>query len=323
MYRALATLAFAAGALSAPLAATAQDRYPEKPVRIVVPFPAGSAPDVVARVLADDYGNAWKQPVLVENVPGAAGSVAAERVARAPADGYTLLLSGDAAMTTNVALYEKLAYAPLRDFAPISLVVETPNVLVVHPDVPARSVQELVALAKSQPGKLTYASAGSGTSQHLAGELFNRAAGVAVTHVPYKGPQAVQDVMAGRVTMVFGNVVTTLPQVRDGRLRALAVTSNARVELVPDLPTMAEAGLPDVDAIAWFGLLAPAGTPPAIVRAVHERTIAALGNPQLRAKLVSTGMIVVGNDPAAFAKRIEIEIARKGALVRAIGAKAD
>lgn len=323
MYRALAALAIAAGAIFAPLAATAQERYPDKPVRIVAPFPPSSPPDLIGRLLAEEFGNAWKQPVVLENVPGAAGSVAAERVARAPADGYTLLLSGDAAMTTNVALYEKLAYAPLRDFAPISLVVETPNVLVVHPDVPARSVQDLVALAQSQPGKLTYASAGSGTSQHLAGELFNRAAGVAVAHVPYKGPQALQDVMAGRVTMTFGNVVTTLPQVRDGRLRALAVTSKTRVDLLPDLPTMAEAGLPDVDAIAWFGLLAPAGTPPSVVRAVHERVMAAIGSPALRAKLVNTGMIVVGSDPVAFAKRIEVEIARKGALVRAIGAKVD
>jgi tripartite-type tricarboxylate transporter receptor subunit TctC len=248
--------------------AAAQSGYPGKPVRFIVQFPPGSAPDITARLVGEQLSQSWGQPVLIENMLGAGGGIGAAHVARSAPDGYTLLFSGDAAMTTNVSLYEKLPYDPLKDFSPITLAVLSTNVLVVHPSVQARNVQELIALAKSQPGKLSYASAGSGTSQHLGGELLKQMAGVDIVHIPYKGgPAAIQDVVAGRVPMMFANIVTALPPVRDGKLRGLAVSSLKRWPATPDLPTMAESGLPGFEAVAWFGLLAPAGTPDAIKRA--------------------------------------------------------
>lgn len=310
--------------LSMALGASAQTGFPEKPVRVVAPFPAGTGADISARIVTQKLGELWARPVVVENVPGAAGSVGAERVAKSAPDGYTLLFSGDAAMTTNVTLYPKLAYDPLRDFAPIMNFVETPNVLVVHPSLPARSVKELVGLAKSRPGDITYASSGSGTSQHLAGALLASRAGVDLSHVPFKDPaQAMSDVIGGRVTMFFGGSLFILPQVRAGKVRAIAVSSLRRIPVAPELPTIAESGYPDFQAVAWFGLLAPAGTPAAVLARLQEDAARVIAMSDVRSKFTENGGIVVGNTPAQFAEQIKTEIVSKGILVRASNAKAN
>ncbi|MFN0301229.1 MAG: Bug family tripartite tricarboxylate transporter substrate binding protein [Burkholderiales bacterium] len=304
--------------------AAAQSSYPDKPIRIIVQTPPGAAPDILARLLGQNLTGAWGKPVIVENAPGAAGIVAAEKVAKSAPDGYTLGMPGDAPMTTNVTLYGKLPYDPLRDFAHITIVAETMNMLVVHPSVSAKNVQELIALAKSQPGKLNYATAGSGTSQHLGGEMMKSMAGVDILHIPYKSAiQGIQSVLSGEVTMTFGNVVTALPYVRDGRLRALAVTSSKRSLEAPDVPTMAQAGLPGFEAVAWFGLVAPAGTPPAVLAKWHKETLRVLAQPEVRSKIAGLGAVIVGNSPEAFTAQIKAEIESKGKVIRATGAKPD
>jgi tripartite-type tricarboxylate transporter receptor subunit TctC len=298
--------------------------YPDRQVRMLVGFPPGGAPDLTARVVAQALSETWGKPVVVEAVTGAAGNIAAGHAAKAASDGYTLLMSGDAAMTTNVSLYEKLPYDPLKDFSPITLVTIAPNVMMVHPSLTARSINELVALAKAQPGKLTYASSGSGTSQHLAGELFRHRAGVDIVHVPYKAAASMtQDLLAGRVDMVFANFVIAQPLLKEGKMRGLAVSSLKRASAAPDVPTMSELGFPDFEAVAWFGLLAPAGTPQPVIRKVHQDTVAALALPAVRSRLINVGLEVVGSTPQEFANRIRDEIAEKGKLVRASGAKAD
>ena len=304
--------------------AYAQTSYPEKPVRIVVPGPAGGGFDIIARTVAQKFSEAWAKPVLVENVPGAAGSVGAERVAKSAADGYTLVFSGDAAMTTNMTLYPKLGYDSLRDFAPIMIFVETPNILIVHPSLPVKNVKELVALAKSRPGQITYASVGAGTSQHLAGALLAHSAVIDINHIPYKdAAQAMTDVIAGRVTMTFGNTLFMLPLVRAGKVRAVAVSSRKRVPAAPELPTVAESGYPGFHAVAWFGLLAPAGTPAAVLGKVQQESARVIAMPDVRSKIIENGGEIVGNSPAEFAAQIKAEIDSKGNLVRASGAKAN
>lgn len=314
----LLALSLVAGATSV----AAQANYPDKVVRFVVGFPPGSVPDVTARVVSQKFTEAWGKPVVVENFPGTAGSIGAERAAKSAPDGYTLLFSGDAAMTTNVTLYPKLGYDPVRDFAPIMNFIETPNVLVLHPSVPARSVKELVALARARPGDLSYASGGSGTSQHLAGELLRSMAKIDIVHVPYKSfAQAMPDVLAGRVGMVFGNITQTMPLVRADKLRGLAVSSLKRASAIPDLPTMAESGFPGFEAVAWFGLLAPAGTPPAVLGKLQHESARVIALPDVRAKFIEAGAEIVGNSPAEFAAQIKAEIVRKGKLIRESGAK--
>jgi tripartite-type tricarboxylate transporter receptor subunit TctC len=291
---------------------TAQSTYPDKPIRIIVQTPPGGAPDVLARLIGPHISEAWGKPIIIENAVGAAGIVAADKVAKS------------APMTTNVTLYGKLPYDPLRDFAPITIVAETMNMLVVHPTVAAKNLQELIALAKSQPGKLNYASGGSGTSQHLGGETMKSMTGVDILHIPYKSAiQAIQSVLSGDVTMNFGNVVTALPYVRDGRLRALAVTSSKRSAAAPDIPTMAQSGLAGFEAVAWFGLVAPAGTPPAIVAKWHQETVRVLAIPEVRSKIAGLGAEIVGNTPEAMAAQIKAEIVSKGNVIKATGAKPD
>jgi tripartite-type tricarboxylate transporter receptor subunit TctC len=298
--------------------------YPDKPVRLVVPFPAGAPADIMARVVTAKVAESWGKPIVLDHVPGMVGSIGADRAAKAPADGYTFLVSGDAAMTTNVSLYPSLPYHPLKHFVPITLAVESTNILAVHPSLPAASVAELVALAKAAPGKLSYASSGSGSSQHLAGELFKAMAGVDFVHVPYKGaPQALQDVLGGRVAFNFANVAVVLPMVKEGKLRGLAVSSRNRWPSVPHLPTMDEAGLPGFEAIAWFGFLAPTGTPAPIVSRLHRDITAALALPEVRGRLSEVGLEVVASSAAQFEQRIRDEIVSKGELVRRSGAKAD
>src|SRR5262249_5407770 len=260
--------------LFAPQQASAQSNYPNRPVKILVGFTPGTAPDLAARILADRFAEVWGTPFVVENIPGAGSNVATERVAKAAADGYTLLMGGNSSLVINPSLYETLPFDPLKDFAPISQVFIAANVLAVPTEVPVKSVAELVALAKAQPGKLSYGHAGVGTSQHLGAELFKYMAKVDIASVPYRGTTAMMpDLLAGRITMSFANIVNVLPLAREGKLRALAITSIKRSALAPDLPTMAESGFPGFEAVPWFGLLAPANTPKDIVEKLHAETV--------------------------------------------------
>ena len=312
--------------LTASPSVLAQPAFPEKPVRIIVGFIAGgSGADLIARLVGPKLSEWWRQPVIVDNMPGQVANIAAARVAKAAPDGYTLVATGDAALTTNVTLYGKqLPYDPLKDLAPITLATLSTNILVVHPSLPVRNVKELVALAKANPGKLSYASAGSGSSQHLGGELLKKRAGIDIVHIPYKGgPIAMQDVLAGRVEMTFGNVAGTLQQVQAGKVRAIAVSSLKRWPAIPDVPTVAESGYPGFEAVAWFGLSAPGGTPNAIVQKLYQDIAKALALPDVRTRLNDVGLDVVARTPQEFVAQIKTEIAAKGQLIKDSGAKPD
>ena len=301
----------------------AQAAYPEKPIRIIVGLPPGSQPDTIARLLGQKLTEALGRPVVVENVTGAAGNIAAERVARAAPDGYTLGLLSQTQIVVNPSLY-KLAYDPVKDFAPVSQITLSSNILVVHNAVPAQGVKELIALAKAQPGALTFASGGSGSGTHLAAELLKSVARIDIRHIPYKGvTAAIPDLIAGRVTMMFSPIQSVLPLVREGRLRALAATSLRRAPAFPELPTIAESGYPGFEVTLWNGLLAPAGTPAAIVRRLHLETVTALALPDLRGKLTDLGMEEIGNTPDAFAAAIKSEIPMWAKVIKESGIKAD
>ena len=319
--RQISRLIFGLAALLIAGSAAAQSNYPDKPLRIVVGFPPGSAPDIAARLLGQKLAESLGKPVLIENVTGAAGNIAADRVAKAAPDGYTLALAANAQITVNPSLY-KLHYDPIKDFAPVSLVYSTSSILAVNASVPAKSVRELVALARAQPGSLTFASGGSGSSPHLAAELFKSMAGIEVREVPYKGVvAAIPDLLGGRVTMMFPPIAVILPMVRDGKLRALAVTSLKRSPAVPELPTIAESGYPGFEATLWGGLLAPAGTAPAVIRKLHLETANALAQTDIRAKLAELGLEIVGNSPDEFAAIIRSEIPKWATLIKASGIK--
>jgi len=300
-----------------------QANYPEKPIRIIVGFPAGSSPDITARHLGQKLAESWAKSVVVDNVPGAAGNIAAERVAKAVPDGYTLALAVNAQVIINPSLY-KLPYDPVRDFAPVSQVGVSPNILVVHSVVPAKTFMELVTLARARPGEITFASGGSGSSPHLAAELLKTAAGLDILHIPYKGViVAVPDLLAGRVMMMFSPISVVLPLVRDGKLRPLAVTSLRRSPVAPNVPTIDESGYPGFEATVWYGLLAPAGTTATIVRKLHLETVRVLALPEVRAKLADLGIEVIGNSPEEFAAAIKSEIPKWAKLLKDSGIKAD
>jgi tripartite-type tricarboxylate transporter receptor subunit TctC len=297
-------------------AAAQASSYPDKPIRIINGFPPGSSGDTVGRLLAPKLAAALGQPVIVENATGAAGNVAAERVARSAADGYTLLLGVNTQIVINPSLYA-LSYDPARAFAPISQIYVTPHILVVHNAVPAASVEELVQLARAQPGGLTFASGGSGSTPHIAAELFKSVAGLDIRHIPYKGVvAAVPDLIGGRVTMMLGPVVVVLPAVREGRLRALAVTSVKRSSTVPELPTLHESGYTGFDVTLWGGLLAPAGTPVHVVRTLHLELVKALGLADVRARLADIGMDAIGSSPEQFSAVIHAELPKWSKLIR-------
>jgi tripartite-type tricarboxylate transporter receptor subunit TctC len=320
----MAIRAIAAVLLSALLTAgpaAAQTSYPEQPIRILVGFPPGGPPDIAARLLGERFAEAWGRPVVVENATGSGGNVAVERMTKAAPDGYTLLMA-NSAIAINPSLYDKLPYDPVRDLAPVSLAVVTPIVLVVHAEVPARSVGELIALARARPGTLTFGSAGGGTPSRLAGELFKSMAGIDIAHVPYRGnPALLPDLLAGRITMAFPNTAVVLPQMQSGKLRALAVTSPRRTAAMPDLPTLAETGLPGFDATAWYGLMAPAGTPAPIIDKLYRETARVLALPDVRRRLDDLGMEVVANTPAEFSAVIVAEIPRWAKLIKDAGIK--
>lgn len=303
-------------------AADAQTGFPNRPIHILTGFPPSAAPDVAARVIGEHLSRVWNVPVIVENVPGASGNIATERVSRAEPDGYTLLMAGSAAIVVNVSLFDKLPYDPIKSFAPISQVCFTPNVLVVPKSLSVKNVQDLVALARKEPGKLTFGSAGVGTSQHLAGELFKSTAKIDILHVPYRGgPAVIPDLLGGRLTMNFANISNALPLVRDGKLRALAVTSLKRSPSAPDVPTMAEAGFPGFDATVWFGLMAPAKTPASIVAKIHDELVIAIAAAKAQKVFFDLGMVPVGGTPEEFSTLIKAEIPRWKKLIDASGAQ--
>ncbi len=276
--------------------------------------------DIIARVMSDKLSEIWGQPVVVENVSGAGGNIAGDRVAKATPDGYTLLVATNAQLAVNPSLYNKMTYDPAKDLMPISQAVYSPNILVVPNDVPAKNVQELVAYALLHPGKLTFASAGVGTTQHLAGELFKSMAHVDIQHVPYRGAAPViTDLLGGRLTMFFGAISPLIPLVREGKVRALAVTSATRFPAVPDLPTMIEAGYPGFVSILSIGLMAPAGTSPAIVNKIHQDTVKVLSVPDVRNRLSEIGMEVIGNSPSEFAAAITAETPQWAKVIKDAG----
>jgi tripartite-type tricarboxylate transporter receptor subunit TctC len=308
-------------ALSAWLSAgsvLAQTNYPDKPVRLIVGFTPGSATDITARIFAQKFGEAWGVPVSVENIPGAGGSVGVGRVAKAPPDGYTLMYAANGAITIAPSLQGKLPYDPMRDLAPISLVLMMPSIVAVNNDVPAKSFQELIALAKAQPGKLSYATPGNGTPQHVAGELLKILAGVDIVHIPYRGAMFT-DVIGGRVTIAFQNAGSILPTVREGKLRALAVTSLRRSPNMPELPTVSESGFPGFEAVSWFALLAPAGTPAPIVGKVHREASRVLAQPDMRARFAQLGLDTVGNSPDELAAIIRSDIGKWAKVIQDAG----
>jgi tripartite-type tricarboxylate transporter receptor subunit TctC len=303
--------------------ADAQSGFPEKPVRIVVGFPAGSQADAATRLLSQELSETLGKPVLVENVPGAAGNIATERVVKAAADGYTLASAVNAQIIINPRLYD-LPFDPAKEFAPISQLYVSPNVLVVHNGVPAKSVKELLALARARPGDLTFATGGSGSSPHLAGALFKSMAGVDIRAIPYKGVvAAMPDLLGGRVMMMFSVMAVALPSVRAGKLRALAVTSLKRSPALPEVPTVDESGVPGFEVTTWGGLLAPTGTPAMIVRKLHQETIKALAQPGLRGKFADLGLETIGNSPDEFANVIRAEVPKWGKRLREAGIKVD
>jgi tripartite-type tricarboxylate transporter receptor subunit TctC len=300
--------------------AVAQTNYPDKPVRIIVTFVAGSATDITARIVAQKLQETWSVPVTVENIPGAGGAVGAERLAKATADGTTLGWLANGALTIMPALQTNLSYDPTRDFAPVSQVVSMASILAVNNDVSAKSLQDLIALAKQQPGKLSYASPGVGTPQHIGGELLKSIAGIDVIHVPYRGAQ-MEDVMGGRVAMTLQNMAAILPLVRDGRLRGLAVTSLKRSPVISELPTVAESGYPGFEATSWFALVAPAATPAPIVAKLHRDVTRLAAQDDVRDRFAKLGLDTVAGPPNELAAIIKADIAKWAKVIKDAGIK--
>ncbi|HTF16326.1 MAG TPA: tripartite tricarboxylate transporter substrate binding protein [Burkholderiales bacterium] len=321
--RAAASLS-AALALSAPHAAAAAEPYPARPVRFVVAFPPGGGTDIIARSIAQKLGERLGQQVLVDNRPGAGGNIGTDIVAKSSPDGYTLLMGSAGPLAINASLFARMPFDPIKDLAPVTLAASTPNVLVVHPSLPAATVRELIALAKARPGEINFASSGHGTPAHLAGELFNSMAGVKLIHVPYKGAApALADLLGGQVQLMFSTMPPALPHVKDGQLRALAVTSLKRSPAAPDLPTVDEIALPGFEANTWHGVVVPAGTPGAIVARLNREIVAILHLPDVVERLSGQGAEALGSTPEEFAAYIKSESVKWAKVVRDSGAKAE
>ena len=319
----LALLALPLAILVGPAPAHAQ-AFPNKPVRLVVPFPPGGPLDTVGRALAQKLTEAWGQSVIVDNRPGAGGNIGADLVAKAAPDGYTVVMGALSTHAVNPSLYAKMPYDAVKDFAPITLVAITPNVLVVNPSLPVNSVRELIAYAKANPGKLAFGSGSNGSAGHLAGELFKADTGTDLLHVPFKGAApAMQALLSGDIQMMFDNLASASAQVKAGKLKALAVTTARRSPLAPDLPTMAESGVPGFDISTWFGLLAPAGTPPEIVGRWNAEVGRILRTPEMRERLTAMGAEPAPDTPAEFAQFIASEAAKYARIVKVSGAKPD
>ena len=317
--------AFFVALLFAFAGAAGAQQFPSKQIRFIVPYPPGSGTDIVARILGHKMTEAWGQQVLVDNRPGAGAIIGVEAVARAPADGYTIGIADNGPLAINPALYPKLPYSTLRDFAPITLVANLPFIIVVHPSVPANTTAELVALAKSRPGQLNYASVGNGSAVHLAMELLKSRAGINLTHVPYKGSApALQGVLSGEAQVMFVNLLSSMQLVKAGKLRALATGTPQRLKAMPDLPTVAESGVPGYEYQAWFGVVAPAGTPPAIVARLSNELRRIIALPEIHDRLANEGGLEpIGSTAEAFAAMLPGEIERWGRLVRETGARVD
>lgn len=317
----ITSVALAAAAICG--TAHAQGGYPAKPVTIIVPFSPGGATDIMSRTLADRLRIRLGQPVIVENKPGAGTMIASEHVAKAAPDGYTVLLAASS-LSIAPALYSKVNYDPVKDFAPISLVASVVHVLSVHPSVPATNVAELVTWVKANPAKANYGSVGAGTSTHLESELFNSMAGVKMEHVPYKGSApALLDLVSGNINVMFDAYASSKPFINDNKIRLLAVTTAQRSTLLPNVPTVAESGLPGYEAMPWLGFVAPAGTPPAVVNKLHAELMEVLKEPAVQEKFQSLGLEIIGNKPAEFADFIKKDMVKWAKVVKDSGAKAD
>jgi tripartite-type tricarboxylate transporter receptor subunit TctC len=319
----LAALACAVLGLSASQIASAQS-WPTKPIKFIVPFTPGGNTDIVARMVGEGLSKTFGQPVLIENKPGAAGLLGATAVAKSPADGYTFLMGTVGTHAINAGMYSKMPYDTVKDFTPVTLVASVPNILVVPPSLPVNSVKDLIVYLKANPDKANFASSGSGTSIHLSGELFKIRTGVAMTHIAYKGsPPALTDLMGGQVQLMFDNLPTSLPYVKAGKLKALAVTTAKRIPALPNVPTVAESGLPGFETGSWFGLFAPAGTPKEIIARVDSEVRKMVQSPEMREKLIQQGAEPVGMGSEEFAAHVKSELAKWGEVVKASGAKAD
>jgi len=317
-------IALAAAVAITPLTNAQGEAYPRGPVSLVVPFPAGGPTDAMARQLAQRLSDRLGQQVVVDNKGGAGGSIAAEAVAKAKSDGQTLFFGTTGTLAINPSLYSKLRYDPVKDFAPVSLMATTMNVLVVNPELPARNVGELIKLAKTKPNTMTFGSAGNGSSNHLSGELFSSSAGIEITHVPYKGSApALTDLLGGRLTMMFDTIAQQTGNVAAGKVRALAVTGSKRSPLLPDVPTVQEAGLKDFDVTIWFGVLAPAGTPAPVVERLNREIVAVMSTDEMKKRMQTDGAEARSTSPEEFAALIKRDMAKWGPLVKASGATID
>ena len=305
-------------------ATVAQTAYPNKPIRMVVPFTPGGSTDILARAIGLELSKAWGQAVVIDNVPGAGGSIGADKVAKAPADGYTLLMGHIGTLAVNPSLYPNLSYDPVKSFAPVAWVARVPNVLVVHPSVKAASLKDFISQVKARPGQFNYGSGGNGSAANLATEYFKMQTGTAIVHIPYRGTvPAVTDLMGGQIQMLFTGAPAVLGQIRTGQLRALAVSSPKRLEILPDVPTVAESGYKDFEADQWYGVVAPAGTPKDIVAKLNIQINQALTSAELKSRLNNEGAIAAPTTPEAFGQHIVREIARWKPVIQSGRVKAD
>jgi tripartite-type tricarboxylate transporter receptor subunit TctC len=321
LVRGLAALAFAC--VAAPVAAQTGS-WPNKPIRYIVPFAPGGTTDILARAVGEPLAKALGQPIVVENKPGQGGSIGAAELARSAPDGYTIGGGTISSHGINATLYDKLSYDPVTSFAPITMYASQPNVLLVHPSVPAKDLKEFIALLKANPNKYSFGSAGNGTSQHISGELFKTMAGVQMQHIPYRGSgQMMPELLGGNLPVAVDNIATAMPHVKSGKLRALAVTSAQRSIVAPDVPTMAESGLPGYELTSWQAVFAPAGTPPAIVERLYTEIAKILKTPEMQKRLGDLGLDISGMPPAELAALVKSDVPRLGKIVKDSGAKAD
>ena len=317
-----ARLIFAVGTVLIASQAWAQ-AYPDRPVRVVVPFPAASATDVLARTIGQKLSEKWRQPVVIDNRPGAGGNLGTDLAAKAPADGYTILM-GTVANAISATLYKKLSYNFIKDFDPVTMVATTPLVLVANPKFPGSTVKDVISYARAKPGELNFSSGGTGTSNHLAGEMFKSMTGINMVHVPYKGtPAAYSDLLAGQVSLMFDNIVAVMPHIKAGSLKPIAVTSASRVPSLPDVSTMAESGVPGFDAVSWIGAMVPAGTPKDIISKINTDMVAVLNMPDVKERLAASGAELKPSTPEQLAEHIRKEIDKWGKAVKSSGAQAE
>ena len=321
LFKSSMALLLAAAAFSA---VGAEPGYPTKPVRMIAPYPPGGTSDIIARIVGQKLNESWGQQIVVDNRAGANGGIGSELAAKSPADGYTLLVGNMTPIAANPSLYRKLGYDSLHDFAGVTLVAAGPNVLVVNPALPVKSVQELTAYGKANPGKLNFGSGGAGSPAHLAGEMYKTLTGVVMTHVPYKGTVlSVNDLIAGQVQLVFSDAPPAMPHVKSGKLRALAVTSVKRTPLMPELPTVAEAGVPGFALDNWWGILVPAGTPRPIIDRINKEIVKAMQAADVKERFANLGVEAIWSTPAAFDDYIKAEYAKLAKIIQASGARAD